>query len=687
MKRIIALVLGIIMVLGCVPAMAQGDAKAMEAALIAVKGKVEIPAELSEFDSSSYKMDNRITYNFSWYDKDRTASIDINCDELGRISSYHYYSDDMYKTHESNQLATVTRDEVAHYANNFVAKLLPETTMGEGDVLFCDAEKITASVSESGTRYYIPYKRTKEGVYVDGNVANVSILATGDDMVVSSVSCSYDYETQFKVETELADFDYIQAYEGKFPGELVYAKHYDDKGEPYTKLVYQFKDMEAGYISAALGEVVERDKDSGNRVYSSGGVEEDSTNTKFESMLTPEEMGELDAVAGLKKVEDVEKTIRSITALKLEKDMKLQESNIRKSDDNYLMTLRFYKEDAAYSKACSVTVDAKTGKIKSISNYGDYNADSKEPTDAQKKKTEQAMDNFVAKYAGDDYKICTGDEAKYTQMTASKTYVRHENGVPVMDENINISYNIKNDKVESFRNYLDHTLTFEPTDGVLGDGAYKQLLKAAPIGQIYIKSGGEYVLCYSVCEGRFIQIDAKTGAKFDPYSQEDNKAEYNDIADHWCKDAVQKLGEVGIALPGESFNPESAITQEDLLRIFASGFNYNWFMTVPVDDLYREMYTLGILTKEERNEAATVKREDAFVYMIRFAQLERVAKLSKIFTVEFKDGSAITPEKLGYVAILSGMGIVGGDNAGVRPQDSLTRAEAAVMLYKYLTIN
>ena len=685
MKRFIALVLSLAMVLGCVPVMAQGDAKAMEAALIAVKGKVDIPAGLNEFDSSSYTMDGKVTYNFSWYDKDRTGSVDVNCDELGRISSYHYFSDDMYKTHESNQLATVTRDEVAQYANSFVAKLLPETTMGEGDVLLCDAENITASVSEIGTRYYVPYKRTKEGVYVDGNVANVNILATGNDMVISNVSCCYDYDTQFKVETELADFDPATAYEENFPAELVYTKEYDNESKAYTKLVYRFKDMNAGYITVALGEVVEKDANNGYEVFNSTMEEDYAADKLMSSGLTKEELTELDNVAGLKKVEEIEKTIRSINVLKMDKSMKLQQSNIRKTDETYFMSLTFHADGDDYDRTLSVTVDAKTGKIKDIYNYGGYNSENKEATDAQKAKAEQAMDGFATKYAGDDYKICLGEETTYNKMMAYKTYVRYENGIPVMGEQFSVSYDMANERLYGYSNYLDYTLTFESADGVLGDGAYEHLLKAAPLEMIYIKSGGEYVLCYSVNEGSFTQIDAKTGEKFDPYAQDDSKADYNDIADHWCKAVVEKLAEVGIAFSGESFNPESAITQEDLLRIFASGFNYNWFMTVPVDELYREMHTLGILTKDERNEAATVKREDAFVYMIRFAQLERVAKLSKIFTVEFKDGKAITPEKLGYVAILSGMGIIGGDDAGVRPQDDITRAEAAVMLYKYLT--
>ena len=42
-------------------------------------------------------------------------------------------------------------------------------------------------------------------------------------------------------------------------------------------------------------------------------------------------------------------------------------------------------------------------------------------------------------------------------------------------------------------------------------------------------------------------------------------------------------------------------------------------------------------------------------------------------------------EKTGYAAILTGMNIICGNGGNLRPKDNITRAEAAVMLYNYMT--
>ena len=91
------------------------------------------------------------------------------------------------------------------------------------------------------------------------------------------------------------------------------------------------------------------------------------------------------------------------------------------------------------------------------------------------------------------------------------------------------------------------------------------------------------------------------------------------------------------------------------------------------------------ISESEKNPSAPVLREDAFVFMIRFMGYERVAKLSGIFNCPFSDANEISPEKLGYAAILSGFGVISGDASQVRANDNITRAETAMMLYKYLT--
>ena len=55
-----------------------------------------------------------------------------------------------------------------------------------------------------------------------------------------------------------------------------------------------------------------------------------------------------------------------------------------------------------------------------------------------------------------------------------------------------------------------------------------------------------------------------------------------------------------------------------------------------------------------------------------------------IFRAGFADDTDISPDKMGTLAILRGYGIVTGDDVSVRPQEDITRAETAALLYYYI---
>jgi len=100
--------------------------------------------------------------------------------------------------------------------------------------------------------------------------------------------------------------------------------------------------------------------------------------------------------------------------------------------------------------------------------------------------------------------------------------------------------------------------------------------------------------------------------------------------------------------------------------------------------LYENFIYDGILTEAEKNPEGQVKREDAFVYIVRLDGLEKVAKLSNIFKVEYADGNLLSDGKIGYPAILTGMNVICGNGGYLKPLEAITRAEAATMIYKFM---
>ena len=118
--------------------------------------------------------------------------------------------------------------------------------------------------------------------------------------------------------------------------------------------------------------------------------------------------------------------------------------------------------------------------------------------------------------------------------------------------------------------------------------------------------------------------------------------------------------------------------------MFAAGTWYADYINYDSQQLYGRVIRNGIIKKGEISATSKVKREDAFKYLIRMNGLEKISALHGIFKVDYADGDEVSDELLGYAAILSGMNVISGDGGYLRPNDNLTRAEAATLLYNYM---
>ena len=92
------------------------------------------------------------------------------------------------------------------------------------------------------------------------------------------------------------------------------------------------------------------------------------------------------------------------------------------------------------------------------------------------------------------------------------------------------------------------------------------------------------------------------------------------------------------------------------------------------------------IKEEERSDSANIKREDAFYYMIKFMDYEKIAQMD-IFRSDFADSTNLSKNRLGATALLTGFGVVNGDDGKLRPIDNITPAETVALIYNYLTKN
>lgn len=671
----------IILCLAMLPALhVSAAADPMEAALGSVKEHIEIPAELTEFESRTLKDDNNnITYDFNWSDKEGKM-IEIQCDKYGRISSY--WSWDNSEHDAETHLSPYTKADALEYAENFLKHVMPDV-FSDISCLELDNDGGIGSMDSYGTSYTFNFIRKYEGVEVLSNNTSVTVIASENGLTVRRMFSDYDYDTEFITpEKELENPE--QAYRSAFPIKLHYEKDYEKSDATdidVTKLVYSVEESGTGFISAENGEIKKE------KLYAEpypvnelamDAAAGDSSFSRKES-FTEVELAELNNVAGLKSEQEIEKIFRNISDLKMTSEMKLKNSQIYKYDDKYIMNL-YFSDDK--DRSLHVSADAKTGEIKSINNYNnnDYDRDY-EISETQTSETEKKAKNFLKLAAPDiaaEYEL---DTLNSSSSTASLYYVRMVNGVDYSVNFANISYNVKTGMLTNYYiNYSDASFD-NPENAVDGDTAYDNLLSKYPLKKIYVLTDSDmFELCYTPSKG-YMNIDAISGEVIETSEPE---GEYTDIKGHWCENAVTRLAEVGIRLSGSEFKPDEEITKSDLLKLFGAGLEGTGYLYYKNSDIASSMLRMKVIKKDEPVDESPVTREDACVYMVRLAGFERVAKLTDIFKVSFSDSADISPEKIGYAAILSGMGIVAGDNGALLPKQNITRAEAAQMLYVYL---
>ena len=688
MKKSLSVVLCIVIMCSCMGVSADtASARSMEQVLVSVKPKLDIPAELTEFSSNMNTYGGNVTYEFSWTEPQGGKSLSVTCDSMGRISNYHYYGDN----YSTKKISAVTKQEIIDFATAFVQKTLPEAFVHSDDILVYDAGSYNA---RGNLRYNLTFKRCKGGIEVRNNSVQLTVYISNDKLYVSNMSAYIDYDTEYDPATENGDFEVADTYKAAFPVEKIYRDDYtyyragDEQDK--TLFVYRIKDNNIGYILAETGDIVEPDADAEAYRFS---VENSATadmaggSSAEKNMLTQQEIAELETVENLMSPEQIKEIIKNLPYVSFENDLDIADIHLGKNaDDGYYY--RLYFNNSSNTKATvynylNATVNAKDGTVTYLSCNGAYgDRESVSLSQAQKDSADKKIGEFLDAVAGSKLSETQKQPAEYMGSDVRYNYIRMVNGIKYINNSIYVSFDGQNGKVRSYSCNFSKKEFADPTLAISDDAAYDAVLEYAPLKQIYIKHNGSFVRCHTLSK-QTIELDAITG---DILSDISDAVEYNynDIENHWARNAVQKLAEIQIGIRQESFEPDRYMTQQELLQLLCGGMINKYYLDYSTEELYENLINSKIISSEEKAPDSMVTREDAFVYMIRIADLEKVAKLEDIYKVTYSDGDKISKGKIGYVAILSGMKIINGSGGAIRPADNITRAEAATMIYKYL---
>lgn len=229
--------------------------------------------------------------------------------------------------------------------------------------------------------------------------------------------------------------------------------------------------------------------------------------------------------------------------------------------------------------------------------------------------------------------------------------------------------------------------------------AAQELVNAHQIVIIYIDNQGHAT---AVPSGRY---DAKSGSMvfktthFSTYAVAYVTKTFADVQNVlWAKRAVEALAARDIikGISDDSFAPAASITRADFITLLVralelkgAGTNTVAFSDVKPTAHYAQAVTiakeLGIASGFEDNTfkpSSSISRQDMMVLTAKALKAAGKQSAGNGNLAPYSDAASISTYAMDSVTSLVGSGIVNGKDGKISPADTLTRAEAAMVLYR-----
>ena len=671
----------------------QSEMQALTNVIASVKSRITIPEELSEFSSSSYENEGQMFYQLRWTDAVGEKSISVTADNDGNIISYRDRSRD-----QGDYNAVFTKAEAVSQAQSFLAQIAPDRVHS----LVYSAEN---SAGYIGSGYSIFFNRMSNGIPLNRNTASVTVLKSeSGEYFISNANITWDDDLTIKNIGETISAEEIgDKFKESLPLELHYRKAYtwthDNSNEENVLLEYYFPDG-LSYINAETGEIIEEDSynyynmSANESAAVSGGSGGGSSADRGQVSLTPEELAEVEAVADLIPAETLAETLKSTSAFAIPGEAELtSQSTIKNDDGTYIRSVTLEVLDGEESQYDTeiyhAYFNAQTGELRTCSAPRIYSDE--QYTSDQYDAACNAATGFIEGFTSEKYAQC--EPIEFSEYNEDRQFIdgtatRLVDSVPYDSNTISVTVDVKSGVITSYSLNWDSDISSLPkvSEAVSMEEAYDTLLEAYPPRLIYIKSGGAYTLSYELPADT--QYVSYTGTLTDylgrEYETDRVVGDYTDIDGHWAEASINLLADYGMGFTGGQFLPDTLMTQSDFLRFASTAFYSTSYASSSEDELYDMFIASGVISEDEKDPTAEITREDAVTYIIRFAGLRNVAELEGIYVCGFADDGDISPDRYGYCALAKGFGIVSGDGGYFYPQNTVSRAEAAVMLLNYI---
>ncbi len=658
-----------------------------------------------------------------WYKNDNEKSINvdvwINADTgvINKISKREYIHSE-----ERPTIATMTKEEAKKLAEEFAKRINPEEFK---ETKLIDDRYPTGYGS---TNYYFRYARMINDVKYDRNYINVQV----DGVKGEVISYSYRWDTDLDVPSIKNIIDPSKAEEimreniDMTLNYIPYRDKYSSYGEKIdkVKLIY-YPSYQNGYMVDAIKGTM---MDYSGIASKEEKVRDISEKRKEEIYRKAKSVKELDkAIDQTRAIEVMNKYLKEIYGedFEVENIRYTENEDYWETRDRKSWAASFYEEGNSRSDGGRIIIDALTEKLITVYKYSHFDeVEDFEPVITWEEGYDKAIE-VIEKYFPEKIKEIDTEVrySKYTHIVNGKempetqyyySFGRIVDGISYREDEVMITVDTQTGKIRELRFGWSDDVNFPSTEGIISKEDAKEIyFEAYEPELIYTRINKsndienpewEMKLAYRLVpvEVSGTNIDAFTGKFLDYRGNEinENQEEFKEkIKGHWAEKELMILAEQGI-INLDEITLDKEITKLEAIKILVDAKGYRPYMVERVEELkfdniskdneeYKHLQLAikyGILENEEGQFPVDEKitREELAAYIVKLLGYDELAKLNQIFKVSFKDANKVSSDKIGYVAICNGLGIIQGNNGEFRPDDNVTMAEMAAVIYKAL---
>lgn len=310
-------------------------------------------------------------------------------------------------------------------------------------------------------------------------------------------------------------------------------------------------------------------------------------------------------------------------------------------------------------------------------------------------------DAFISKAAPERFRNLLWDENyvpyEKTRGVQEYRYLRQVNGLPFISNATALQLNEYTGAIHSYYSFWDSVRDVPSAKPALSSADVYALFKEEmPLQLVYRveavppDSGSEAApetwqarLVYENPQLAAAVIDAHSGERYDYIASSDSEQnrEYSDLTDHPLQEQLQQTAAF-LGFPDEElFRPEDIISQGEFLQWLSCLQEYS-YPHRSSEDIYREMISQRVVEERQQKPQHRLQQWEGVLYLMRRLGYGRVEKVDADLYRLHASSPRLSGHASAYVALAEKHGWI---DSGFQAEAELSRAEALMMIYRYLS--